>query len=78
MGCEGAHAATLRRGGECQPMAPAFKMLLMAMAALVAFGAAAAIALLGSRRAGLARTVLTIIAVALLVLAGAAACVLAH
>ena len=59
-------------------MAPAFNLQLMAMAALIAFGAAVAIALLGSRRGGLARTVLTIIAVALLVLAGAAACVLAH
>jgi hypothetical protein len=59
-------------------MAPAFNVLLMAMAALVAFGAAAAIALLGSRRGGLARTVLTISAAALLVLAGAAACVLAY
>jgi hypothetical protein len=33
---------------------------------------------LGDRRAGLARYMLTIVAVALLVLAGAAACVLAH
>ena len=49
------------------------------MAAVVAFGAAAAIALsLGGRRARLARHTLEIIAVAPLVLAGAAACVLAY
>jgi hypothetical protein len=69
----------LRRGGECQPMAPAFEVLLLAMAALVAFGAAAAISLwLGSQRGRLAQRMLTIIAIALLVLAGAAACVLAY
>jgi hypothetical protein len=49
------------------------------MVALVAFGAAAAIALwLGSRHAPFAQRMLTFIGVALLVLAGAAACVLAY
>jgi hypothetical protein len=58
---------------------PASEVLLLAMAAVVAFGAAAAIALsLGGRRARLARHTLAIIAVVPLVLAGAAACVLAH
>jgi hypothetical protein len=53
-------------------MAPTFEVLLLAMAALVAFGAAAAIALSLPGARG-PRHMLTITAVALLVLAGAAA-----
>jgi hypothetical protein len=54
-------------------MAPSFEVLLLAMAAPIALGAAAAIAFsLGGRPAQLAQHMLTIIAVALLVLAGAA------
>ena len=55
-------------------MAPAFEVLLLALAALVAFGAAAAIALwLGSQRGRFAQRMLMIIAIVLLALTAAAA-----
>jgi hypothetical protein len=58
---------------------PTPEVLLLVITALIAFGAAAAIALsLGRRRARLAQRVLTIIAVAQLVLTGAVAWVLAY